>query len=86
MSIIREYIRKKYYFRLNKRLYADGNMIILFPSAFFIRKHSKKYTLHALWFDCNFAPHNVSILRNTHCMPYGLIVILPPHNNQTELQ
>ena len=26
----------------------------------------------------------VSILRNTHCMPYGLIVILPPHNNQTE--
>ncbi len=21
-------------------------------------KHSKKYTLHALWFDCNFAPHN----------------------------
>ena len=28
----------------------------------------------------------VSILRNTHCMPYGLIVILPPHNNQTELQ
>ena len=19
-------------------------------------KHSKKYTLHALWFDCNFAP------------------------------
>lgn len=36
MSIIREYIRKKYYFRLNKRLYADGNMIILFPSAFFI--------------------------------------------------
>ena len=28
----------------------------------------------------------VSILRNTHCMPYGLIVILPPHTNQTELQ
>ena len=28
--------------------------------------------------------HFVSILRNTHCMPYGLIVILPPHNNQTE--
>ena len=27
---------------------------------------------------------NVSILRNTHCMLYGLIVILPPHNNQTE--
>ena len=26
----------------------------------------------------------VSILRNTHCMSYGLIVILPPHNNQTE--
>ena len=26
----------------------------------------------------------VSILRNTHCMPYGLIVILSPHNNQTE--
>ena len=24
----------------------------------FNRKHSKKYTLHALWFDCNFAPHN----------------------------
>ena len=23
-----------------------------------VRKHSKKYTLHALWFDCNFAPHN----------------------------
>ena len=19
-------------------------------------KHSKKYTLHVLWFDCNFAP------------------------------
>ena len=22
------------------------------------RKHSKKYTLHVLWLDCNFAPHN----------------------------
>ena len=21
-----------------------------------VRKHSKKYTLHVLWFDCNFAP------------------------------
>ena len=28
--------------------------------------------------------YGVSILRNTHCMPYGLIVILPPHTNQTE--
>ena len=39
-------------------------------------------------FYCNFSvfPHiiTVSILRNTHCMSYGLIVILPPHNNQTE--
>ena len=31
-----------------------------------------------------FMQWTVSILRNTHCMPYGLIVILPPHNNQTE--
>ena len=28
----------------------------LLRSCFEFRKHSKKYTLYALWFDCNFAP------------------------------
>ena len=35
--------------------------ITLYDNILFYRlrvnsKHSKKYTLHALWFDCNFAP------------------------------
>ena len=36
--------------------YSEASTAIISLSLKFYSKHSKKYTLHALWFDCNFAP------------------------------
>ena len=38
------------------RWYVSNKNVICSGMEYLRRKHSKKYTLHALWFDCNFAP------------------------------